>query len=735
MSSGNDDSNADPGVANSTVSSISSDYNRCLENINRTFVQFDFSGAYTMGAPLPATNATPDLSTLEGFVQCIRGGYRDQASVFEFLSENINEENTKDMKMWYRKIDDSNTITNYMELTTSTMPTERNIMLNLSGIYLNPNDSQNAFMARMDELVMLYHLLMKDNYDKYASIVVSGGFENWQQQNKVNDQVPSSAFSLPLYHSVVSNMLKTYDVNSQAQFAKLNALVQSIQLPPKNAVQSPPADGTILNATQPMTYPLNLRIKGSAFALVALQARATRTTNTLLNVNSAQFEVVVSWKQDGVSQTAVKTLTIALDVNDDDTGGTYIPFSYPLPIYESDDGTYTLTIRQVTSNVTVRFQRLTMVLQDQNVITNGLFSAQSDIVTIRRMIRSYIMVGHMLIVCGILRAAEKAAIESAKSTPPKTPTTLMNVCTLAQTAVQLEINGANDLMFQDDVNNPNESVTDLSVGVRDRIRTYRQYANDITQIGYDVDLKKRTLKEQNANLISSKENYSKINKIAVASILFLVIVVMGAIFAQIHPDFNERASIAIGTFLIASIASIVFYMFLTYSIEPFGVLVPDPSTSGSIAQSVDLAQQRDAFELKVFDALTKYLENSIRLGMILQTYYSYGNVNYAILKEKATSMGVQEQLQNGIDKSDNTTKLFQFERSITRTRIEFIVSLMALIGGTLIILHYAPNMVKLILCIAALLLVLIFMRYLFYSEARVRNTARQYYWIRPTEMA
>ena len=132
--------------------------------------------------------------------------------------------------------------------------------------------------------------------------------------------------------------------------------------------------------------------------------------------------------------------------------------------------------------------------------------------------------------------------------------------------------------------------------------------------------------------------------------------------------------------------------------------------------------------------LSKFLDNTISLSSLLETYRAYSNVNLSMQKERgyysnaAQNLAITNKSANGYY---DASYLNQVQYS---SLLQFFKSLALIIAGATsgyVACDGLENIQKYILILGAILAVIAFVIYLLEISVRVHTRSRQFYWSRP----
>lgn len=293
-------------------------------------------------------------------------------------------------------------------------------------------------------------------------------------------------------------------------------------------------------------------------------------------------------------------------------------------------------------------------------------------------------------------------------------------------------------------NVPGDSATSTSLlgklgqDVSSRFTEYQKNNTDLMSQTSKLKDNQYDLKDRISGMNSEKDKMSKTYTFMIVSLVIFSIVALACLVIFALPiDRGQQVTAAIGVGAIGIITALVFYWIYTYKVEEFqssSNLLSNPAAMRYATQISNQDTLKSEATSVALAFASDYLDNTINIALMIQTYVGYGNINQALNKERVYFDGVNKQLSNAGYKVKSVANAYAQDKFTNRARVTFLVSvtiLVALAAVLLITLNKYPYATPIILTLSAVMLFLCILFYLLDTSARVRTSASKIYWGAP----
>jgi hypothetical protein len=358
------------------------------------------------------------------------------------------------------------------------------------------------------------------------------------------------------------------------------------------------------------------------------------------------------------------------------------------------------------------------------------FTNDSDIVLIRRVIRMYMLLAQ----CRIVNSMMVHYTHDTSTSLTDVQKTSNNKLIRWMNNAYDEFILSNNLMFDDIPENTQESISDIGTALNYQISQYRKNGDTLNQV--DVSMKKASqeLKKQLKTLEKRKASYITLTRIMKASFVFLGIVIIGVLIANASADPSMKSMISLSSVIIGTLAGVIFY-FLSANhvkIETFsGSLFKDVNALTAVSETINKEQREQLYQATVMNAASTYLENSVRISMMLNTYKTYMNFNKSLAKEGDKYNAILQDMDQKIMVVNSKKELVNLENRSAIGIVLFNILLMIIVGSATYLIQIMPSMQLTILIIASIIIILAFITYIIYVKSRVRTKPTSIYWFAP----
>lgn len=720
-----------------------------LKYIRENFIEERMQGHALFGAKAnntfsgtPATNAYDErfVNALFSGLNHFRNEYKGQINTSAGLTGNVFMRDTRSASAQYKTVALENADTVKVGNKNLTEEELYFYEINLANM-LNDGPLKNM----LNKIRMLYTLLEPSTYEVYKAFISRGTQPNQTNNFKVHkyaftnnstQYTIDTVDKLDEIRSLVGDLMTENFLLSTSKFvgygsglevqnlsrADMDALASTymadkmkdsiIRLAFTSATQDP--FGSTREVTLPAAAPTNVR----KTLRISFQRRMNMGNG---GAPRGQMVVVVKTSSRGVRTSRVIQVTdqwtpITVDFGDID------PSESITVSFRNMYGTTAQNTKSILmTGIKARFLEDSVSNDTEDDITLPIFG-NTDLFMVRRVLRMYELLANIYIADIIL---------SAKTTSDTSAMNLAALCYLL--LVYANLNISRDIETDDE-----ESVTDLTALVSDRMRTFQQDAVDINVLDASVSSLKMNLKANDEKL-SSRRNMDKMSItfmwITLAVMLVVVLVSVGVFFAPL--DKTRKLTIVGITFAVAIITSVIVHLVYNKKVEGFyadGAAAQSPSRFRTAASANALLSAMDKHVEVSVDTANDYLTNSIQLALLVSTYRTYGNINFSMMKEKTHYKNTETQMVTTNDKLLQASNALARKQAQQKARIMYFIYLMIIVTLSILALIAANEMVmvqKLVLGIAGVLILTITVMYFMETSGRVHTAGKQYYWAQP----
>ena len=284
--------------------------------------------------------------------------------------------------------------------------------------------------------------------------------------------------------------------------------------------------------------------------------------------------------------------------------------------------------------------------------------------------------------------------------------------------------------------NLNVILTNLQIEMRE----YNDNHSAIEEENIKLKKTKVDIMIEKDRLNTSGAYKSKVTNIFYIYLIVLLLVVGGIVMVMLNDTLSDgMKKLFIGLMAGVSILVMVaLYLLNRYVImEPFAGLttlstvLEVGAVEGTYAAFIT-AQTGDDLRKAVY----AYLLNTINIGLIVDSYKDYTDMNYSISKEVDYYKDKNNTLKQDKDNISGAHNILDLEAFINRYRIHYFVQLLMTITITALLVTYLPipGLTTFLMVIAALLIMLFTYMYIINVNNLVHTDARKMYWGKPAEI-
>lgn len=282
------------------------------------------------------------------------------------------------------------------------------------------------------------------------------------------------------------------------------------------------------------------------------------------------------------------------------------------------------------------------------------------------------------------------------------------------------------------------NIATIQKDMQKRIISYHQNKESIEKHATKLKDNKTDIRIQKDRL-SIVKSYEK--KTSVLYYIYLIIMLVGIIsitsimFSQTLAPGIKRLIVGILA-SISIVAMVILYLVNRYTLESFAgaITLTGALSSTAIKASSDLISVRTNLLEEVSKAILQYLTNTVNIGLLINTYNSYGEMNYSIQKENKFYQDKNDVLDQNKNQLVNASNVIDLENKVRRYRVYYFVQLLITISVVSILVVYLPetsSIISLLLIITSLIIILFTYIYIVNVNNLVRTDASKLYWGQP----
>lgn len=282
------------------------------------------------------------------------------------------------------------------------------------------------------------------------------------------------------------------------------------------------------------------------------------------------------------------------------------------------------------------------------------------------------------------------------------------------------------------------NIATIQKDMQKRIISYHQNKESIEKHATKLKDNKTDIRIQKDRL-SIVKSYEK--KTSALYYIYLIIMLVGIIsitsimFSQTLAPGIKRLIVGILA-SISIVAMVILYLVNRYTLESFAgaITLTGALSSSAIKASSDLISVRTNLLEEVSKAILQYLTNTVNIGLLINTYNSYGEMNYSIQKENKFYQDKNDVLDQNKNQLVNASNVIDLENKVRRYRVYYFVQLLITISVVSILVVYLPetsSIISLLLIITSLIIILFTYIYIVNVNNLVRTDASKLYWGQP----
>jgi len=278
----------------------------------------------------------------------------------------------------------------------------------------------------------------------------------------------------------------------------------------------------------------------------------------------------------------------------------------------------------------------------------------------------------------------------------------------------------------------NSSLQNLLLVTQNRVNEYSDSTNDITNLNNNILRQKSTLVSNQSKINDQNKNIAIIRKFELASIIILCVVVAGSCALIMLPiEYSKKLTFCLLLVVIAIISSFIISALFNKSgintVEYFRT-----SPANIVANSDTTIAPHDNY---FYGIVSTYLSNIINNTTALQSYNIYGNVNYALQKEKQYYTDTNKEIINVNARMDSVYKISFLDQTQRTALMNFLMSatiISAAIAMAYVALEKYEKAARFVLYFGLFLISISLAIYILEVTQRVRTDGDKIYWGAPS---
>lgn len=285
-----------------------------------------------------------------------------------------------------------------------------------------------------------------------------------------------------------------------------------------------------------------------------------------------------------------------------------------------------------------------------------------------------------------------------------------------------------------DVNKIIRKVEDITLRSKNEYQTLN---NGIGTLHDTIDKQKTYIRNQ-MDRASSETKYEKRGKsLTIASLVILVLVIVGAIAVSVLPLDRPRRMVGAAAVLgVASLGALILtVVFSKAVVEGFaGSAFTDSVGADKLVNDITFNNGNKLFSSEMRRLVLEYMQQCSQLVSAVKSYQILGNVNYTMTKESRFFGDLDKQMNVAGEKIKNTHRSSDLVQKQNSASMYLFISLSVIIGASLLSLTAFENMPILrtiTYAVAGFLTVLAIVIYVLEHSSYVRTDGDKKYWSQP----
>lgn len=273
---------------------------------------------------------------------------------------------------------------------------------------------------------------------------------------------------------------------------------------------------------------------------------------------------------------------------------------------------------------------------------------------------------------------------------------------------------------------------DINTAVGDSISTYNKNLNSSNKVSKNIEDAQEQLTTNKLNLKKRQELIDSQKKYEYGAVAVMAIIAAAAVGIILYPmERNTKMGAAGCLVVVAAINAFALTSIVkSTTVETFASFGNNLNANAKITALSMTAN----YKVSVLDQMSQYLDNTITLVTLLETYRSYGNINNSMQKELNYFNDANDQLILGYTSTDAAHKAIFMEEVKYSSLLQFFKSFALIISGTTlayVAFEDVPSIVVWVKIIGVVLAIIAIAIYLLEISMRVHTNPRKYYWGQP----
>jgi len=379
----------------------------------------------------------------------------------------------------------------------------------------------------------------------------------------------------------------------------------------------------------------SVRVRDGSTAMQPLNSPAVNEANIAgLNFSRASF-----WSSEAASKlrTLMKQLVLLYNVLDNNNLEMYLSGAWSVAGYDLDSNFSPIMVRSPESAM----EADEVAAAAEAVLGHGslreLNVQINDVVVIRRVLISYVHLVHLHLALFYMDRAGAANASQPQDAAAN------------KTAAERVAHYAFSLLrkINDSTEDGSGDIGALITGLRERMVANKSDQKALDRMDKTMREIKLILAREKTLFEGEEKNHSKSRAIWIAALVVFGVVVAGAAAGTLAPD-GARLLVAWSTVAVAAVAAPIFWFTSRAALtEGFSVAANSPLSVTEhtwTAENALNATTIDTYKRVILAEFSNALSNTIYVGLILQTYSGYGNMNAVSRREISYFDGVEFQM-------------------------------------------------------------------------------------------
>lgn len=269
-----------------------------------------------------------------------------------------------------------------------------------------------------------------------------------------------------------------------------------------------------------------------------------------------------------------------------------------------------------------------------------------------------------------------------------------------------------------------------------RMQLYKNTRKGIEQENTELQNLKTDIRLEKDILNISNSYSKKTNGVFYAYFAITLLIIVGVIVIYYTPTLDDGMKKLLMSIMagVSIIAYVVMYLVNRYVLmETFSSasVLPAFLTIDTINTETNLATSRTSLLTILNREALVYLNNTINMVLLMDSYRGYGNVNYSMQKEYQYYKDKNDTLSQDKNKINQAHRITYLNSRINRYRVYYFLQILLTITLTAFLVTYFPDMLTFFTVIAVLFIILFTYFYIINVNNLVRTDGKKLYWGQP----